>query len=316
MSLRRQPFVTAALLGVALLNYLPPAAAMTFTPGDLYSSNYFSGVIKQYDASGHYLSSINIGGDVRGITFGPDGLLYAVASEGTSGFEVLSLDQSGTVHHVYTGSDYVGGNISSGKIAFANNGEFFVAGAGNLTAFTLGSSSGTAVYGNNQVFDVTPLPSGNLLVLSAYELQEITTSGSVVRTINSSIGLGDARGVAYDPRTNDIYVTMLGYTGDYFELMQLDGTTGNVLANTSFWYGDDLTLTADEKLIVGSRTQAPGIFDINLNQTGTLNGGQQMFVTQMPVPEPSSLAVLAVGAFLLLVIAARCRDRLQGTMTA
>ena len=44
-----------------------------------------------------------------------------------------------------------------------------------LTRFYIGNpSSGTTIYSNNQIFDVEILPSGNLLVASAYEVNEIT----------------------------------------------------------------------------------------------------------------------------------------------
>ena len=197
------------------------------------------------------------------------------------------------------------GNLSYGKIAFANNGQFFVAGGDTLRRFNVGSQFGNLVYTNNQVFDVTPTPSGSLLVLSAYQLQEITTSGTVIRTINSSVGLGDARGVAYNPATDKIYVTMLGYTGEFFRIMRLNGQTGVVEKNEIYTYADDLFLTNDNRLLVGSRTVDTGIFDLDLNQTGTLTGGPQMFVTQIvPVPEPGSVVLLSAAA-----VAGLCRFR-------
>jgi len=303
------------LCGLALIGYIPSVHAITFVPGDLYSSNYFSLTIKHYTSGGNYVDSFNLpsiyGNDVKGLSFGPNGRLYAVTSKATAGFGVVALDSTGMVQETYSGTSYVTGNLSFGKIAFATNGQFFVAGGNSLTAFTPGSSSGSVVYTNNQVYDVEPLPSGNILVLSAYQIQEITTAGSVMRTITPNISLGDARGIEYDPVTNDIFVTMLGYTGQSFRLMRLDGSSGQVEANSYFWYGDDMILTADNRLIVGSRTQPPGIFDTNLNQIGSLNGGDQMFVTQMPysVPEPSTLALFTVGTIGLLGWAWRRRKQ-------
>jgi WD40 repeat protein len=298
-------------LGIALIAQPLSALAITFTPGDIYTSNYSSSAIIHQNSAGVYVDSMTLspayGSEVRGLAFGPQGWLYAVTQQNL-GFGVVAIDSTGTVRESYTGSTYVGGNLSYGKIAFSSNGQFFVTGQNSLIAFTPGIATGTTVYSNNQVFDVDALPSGNLLVLSAYQLKEITPTGSVVRTITPNISLGDARGVEYNPATNDIYISMLGYSGQSFRLMRLDGTSGTVEKNESFWYGDDMFLTSDNKLIVGSRTQAPGIFDLDLNRTGTLTAGQQMFVTQMPVPEPNNGYLMAAGLSILLL---RSRHKLS-----
>jgi hypothetical protein len=147
------------------------------------------------------------------------------------------------------------------------------------------------------VFDAKALPSGNLLVISAYQLQEITLDGVLVRTINPSIGLGDARGVAYNPATDKIYVSMLGYTGEFSQVMRLDGVTGLVDMQVTYGYPDDLFLTNDGRLLVGSTYQAPAFFDLNLTQTGNLGSGSQSFVTQaIPVPEPGSVILASFAA--------------------
>lgn len=262
------------------------ASAMPLEYGDIYSSNYFSHRINHYDSNGAYIDSFlfptSSGSDVRGIAFGTNGLLYAVSTT-SAGFGVSTIDNDGAITFVGGGSSYIKGNVSYGKIAVANDGRYYVAGENNLTAFAPGSTTGTVIYTANQVYDVEVLPSGNLLVLSAYSLQEITSSGAVVRNINPSIELGDARGLEYDPATDSIYVTMLGDIGKKFNfrLMRIDGDTGVVEVNENFWYGDDLFLTLDGELLVGSRTQAPGIFDTDLNKIGSLQHGFQMFVTQM-----------------------------------
>jgi hypothetical protein len=81
--------------------------------------------------------------------------------------------------------------------------------------------------------------------------------------------------------------------------VKLDGTTGQVKKQVTFVGGSDLFLTADSRLLVGSSSQLPGIFDLNLNQIATIHGGSQMFVTQA-VPEPSTLTLLALGAVVLV----------------
>ena len=102
--------------------------------------------------------------------------------------------------------------------------------------------------------------------------------------------------------TNKIYVTVLGNSGTgFFRILKVDGSTGTIDTSVNFTYADDMIRTTDGRIIVGSATQTPGIFDQNLNQIGTLGTVQQMFVTQMPtVPEPASLLVLGLGGVALL----------------
>src|SRR5436309_137690 len=150
-----RPDLKPALWALVLL-CAPPAARAQFGYADLYSSNYFSNTIEHYTPSGVYLNSLTVpssyGSEVRGLSFGPDGLLYAVTVTG-SNFSVVALAGNGAVQQTYSGPGYAAGNISYGKIAFATNGQFFVAESDNLVQFTRGSPTGTVVYTNNQVFD-------------------------------------------------------------------------------------------------------------------------------------------------------------------
>jgi len=284
------------LLGIGaaiLLNIHSAFAGFSFVPGDYYTSNYFSLTITQYDPTGNVVGSLTLsptlGNDVRGIAFGPDNLLYATLTRGSNGFAVLALDSAGNVHQTYTGPVYVFGNISFGKIAVDSQ-YLYVAGQDSLVRFTLSyPSSITYIYTNNQVFDVKPLPSGNLIVASAYQIDEITNSGMFVRTIPMIGGdnrFVDVRGVEYDPARDNLFVTELGESGFFFQLIRLNGTTGNFENSTTFVYGDDMFLTSSGELLVGSRSQNPEFFDENLNPLGMLHGGQQMFVTQYN-PAPS-----------------------------
>jgi len=301
-----------ALSVLVLLSTCCIARSDFVVPGDLYSScnpNNPGGTIEHYSSTGVYISSITVpssyGDCVTGLTVGPDGLLYALIRRNMPPYYglVVAIDGAGTVRETYS----LGSSKYGDKIAFAKNGQFFVAGGNNLMQFTPGSATGTVIYTDNQVVDVKGLPSGNLLVLSAYDLEEITTSGAPIRSIVPSISIGDGRGVEFNPATNDIYLTMLGYTGEQFQLMKLNGTTGQVENQVSYWYGCDIVLTSDSRLIVGSSALAPGVFDTNLNQLGTLNGGLQVYVTQAPVPEPSTFALLGVGAISFLGVAWRRR---------
>jgi DNA-binding beta-propeller fold protein YncE len=311
--------ITISLFGLVVVS--GAATAFEFRSGDLYSSSYYANTISHYTAGGGFIETLTMpiqaGSDTRGLAFGPDGLLYVVMA-GISDFRVVAITASGGIQATYSGLGYVGNNLSFGKIAFGTDGRFYVTAGDNLVAFTPGTSHGSLIYTNNQVFDVKAMPSSNLLVLSGYQLQEITTAGSVVRTItpDTITSLYHARGLEYDPLTNYIYVTMLGDTSASFQLMRLDGATGHVSRSVYFVYGDDIFLTTDRRLIVGSRVQQPAIFDLNLTQIGALSGGQQMFVTQMPPVAaivPAAVPALArelsalMGVFLLIVAATRLR---------
>ena len=286
----------------AVMIFAAPSATargQVVVPGDIYTSNSDT-VIKHYTSAGSYVGSFSLsssyGNGIKGMAFGPDGFLYVTVANGTNGFNVVSLNGAGAVQKTYTGPEYVAGNLSYGKITFATNGQFFVGGQDDLRRFTIGNQYGNLVYTNNQVFDATALPNGNLLVLSAYSLQEIKTDGTVVRTINPSVGLGDARGVAYDAATDKIYVTMLGYSGEFFRIMRLDAQTGVVDRKETYNYADDLFITNDNRLLVGSRTLDVATFDLELTQTGTLSGGAQLFVTQaIPVPEPGLILFVSAA---------------------
>jgi hypothetical protein len=298
----RHPFRFCFIV-IGLVLFQSTAQAGIITAGDLYTSDNFTGnVIRHYTASGAYVESFSVpssyGTSVRGMALGPDSLFYATVANGSSGFNVVALNSAGAVQKTYSGPEYVAGGTTSGRIAFANNGQFFVAGHHNLRRFSINNPDGTVVYTNNGVYDATALPSGNLLVLSAYQLDEITPNGLVVRTIKPNGSIIDARGVAYNAATDDIYVTMLGHSAEQFRIMRLNGQTGAVEKNVSYIYADDLFLTSDNKLLVGSGTLDVGIFDLDLNQIGSLAGGSQSFVTRaVAVPELGSM-VLASAAVL------------------
>lgn len=292
-----RPFNCVILLALAAIWSLPNANAdFTFTPGHIYSTYDEVGNtqdIIEYTETGTFLASITPpslikGDELRGIAFGVDGFLYAVKVHfAESGFNVLVLDSAGTVHATYpmTGI-YVYGNISYGKIALDQQ-YIYVAGGDDLVRFTIGApNSGVSIYTNNQVFDVKILPSGHLLVAHAYGVDEITNSGMLVRSI-PLIGADwvDVRGIEYDPATNKLFATELGYTNFEFELMRVNASTGVLENSVFFWYGDDLFLTQSNALLVGSRTQAPAIYDENLMLVGPVGTLERIFVTQCPGPQ-------------------------------
>jgi len=298
---------TWLLAAVAVLACAPATqATINFTPGHYYSATYFSRDIVEYDQAGNVVGSITLptsaGEEIRGLAFGPDGLLYATAARGTSGFAVLALNSAGAIQQTYPMNVYAAGNISYGKLAVDAQ-HIYVAAQDQLTRFDVGNpSSGTSMYTNNQVFDVEILPNKNLLVASAYEVNELTPAGTFVRGIEPPGGLyTDVRGVEYDPATNNLFVTHLGHSGFFFQIMRIDYTSGALEESVGFNYADDLFLTDTGNLLVGSRTMPPRLYTQDLDQIGTLGTTDRIFVTQYVVPEPAGIfggAAVVVGAVL------------------
>ena len=105
---------------------------------------------------------------------------------------------------------------------------------------------------------------------------------------------GDVQGIEYDPATDKLFATELGYSGFKFQLMRINASTGVLEDSVYFLYGEDLFLTQGNTLLVGSSTQSPGIFAENLGSVGTLDGVERFFVTQYltgkptPTPTPSA----------------------------
>src|SRR4051794_1893722 len=93
------------------------AQTFRFISGNFYGSQ--GNTIVSYSASGTQLGTLPLpwANELRGLAFGPDGLLYAVSTNG-DGFNVYALDASGQVHQTYPYPAWIGGNISWGKIAF------------------------------------------------------------------------------------------------------------------------------------------------------------------------------------------------------
>jgi hypothetical protein len=265
------------------------AAAFTFTPGHIYTTNYFSLDIMEYDSSGNFVDSITLparlGSETRGIAFGPGNLLYVTMVSG-SGFAVYGLDSTGAVLQKYRYPVYVAGNLSFGKIAIDDR-FIYVAGQDELIRFKVGRPrSGRSIYTNNQVFDAKVLPSGNLFVASAYAIDEITNQGTLVRHIILSGGPSfvDVRGIEYDPATDKLFVAELGYTDFFFQLMRINASTGQFEQSVTFSYADDLFLSESNTLLVGSRTDTPRVYSEDLAQIGTIGTAQRMFVTQYTGP--------------------------------
>jgi hypothetical protein len=288
------------ILALACAAVCKAAFGFSITPGDYYSSDTFSQTISHYTPTGalvdSYTFSSSLADSVHGIQF-HDGNLFAVAEVGT-GFNILKLNSNGQVTPLFQNVPlYIGGNISYGKIA-VDGSDIFVAGQNSLLKFNLnGSGEPQTIYRDNQVYDVKVLPSGNLLVASAYSIVEITPTGSVVKQIAPNAWFTDLRGVEFDPKTSTVFATALGYSNNYFQLMAIDYNSGAIEKTVSHWYADDLFLTDGGELLVGSSAVAPQIFDLNLNGGPSLGEIPQLFVTQATpwaaVPEPATYGIIS-----------------------
>jgi hypothetical protein len=150
-----------------------------------------------------------------------------------------------------------------------------------------------SIYTNNQVFDVNILPSGHLFVASAYQVDEITNTGTVVRTVVSFNGndFVDMWGIQYNPDTNKLFITQL--EGSH-SILRVNASTGEIEAGADLNYASDLFLTEAGNLVVGSWTETARIYNQDLMFVGPLGTDQRMFVTQyisaQPTPTPTPTA--------------------------
>jgi len=297
-SLRR--FVQFAFLLCVGFSNLPKAnAGISFTPGHIYSTSTFGNTtnVMEYTAEGTFLDSLTIpslleNDELRGIAFGPDGLLYAVMVHfADSGYQVLALDSSGTVHQTYRMDGiYIWGGGSYGKIAIDDQGNMYVAGATALVHFTIGNpSSGTVLYPQDQSEDVKILPNGNLFVAWDYGVDEITSTGTFVRTVVFSNGIDFVNiwGIEYNPATNKLFITQLGTTGSIYSILRVNASTGEIETGALLNYASDLFLTASGNLAVGSWTENAQIYDQDMMLVGPLGNEQRFFVTQYPTAAPT-----------------------------
>jgi hypothetical protein len=290
--------------------------ALSFTPGHLYSTN--ENAINEYSSTGVLLDSFSpvTGGELRGLQFGPDGKLYVVRQDTpwlSTGSYVDVYGESG-LERSYTFNGSISGNISYGKITFDQSGQqFYVASANGIYSFDVnGSSVGSAFIGGGAgggAFDVKRLPNGDFLVASDYAITRYDSNGSLIGQIQPTdpnhltndnfFFFVNIRGLEYDAASNSIYVTMLGYSDMFFKLLRLDATSGAVTGIQNYWYGDDLLVVGDGRLVVGSRTQAPGIFNTDLQLLNQFTGPEARFVAINDVPLPSAGILLLTSLMAL-----------------
>ena len=247
---------------------------------------------------------MDFGRATRGMVFGTDGLLYVTATNDIGNYEIFGYDGLGQEIANYSDNmPVVGNNVFYGNLA-ADGTNIYVGGSDGITKYEIGGNGvGTRIFGaqGQDAFDLEVLPNGNLLVASSHNITEITNSGATVREFNvDGFSFSSVRGVEFDPVNEKIYVTQL--SGDL--LLRIDYETEVIDAQSTYWYGCDMHFSDAGELIVGSWTQAPGLFDRDLNFQGNF-GAFDMFVTQSSIPEPASLPILLLAAVLIVVAARR-----------
>jgi hypothetical protein len=289
----------ACVLCAALWNLSNANADFSFSPGHIYSTWTFGNTtnVVECTADGTFLNSLTIpslleNDELRGIAFGPDGLLYAVMVHfADSGYQVLALDSSGTVHQTYRMEGiYIFGGGSYGKIAIDNQGNMYVAGGSALVHFTIGDpNSGMVLYPHDQVDDVDILPNGNLFMAWEYGVDEITSNGTFVRTVVFSNGIDFVGiwGIEYNAATNKLFITQLGTTGSKYSILRVNASTGEIETGAAFNYASDLFLTASGNLAVGSWTETARIYNQDMIFVSPLGTEPRFFVTQYPTGEPT-----------------------------
>jgi len=288
--------------GILVFSSTPPLFAFDFVPGDFYTTFRNAPLIEHFDSSGNFVDSLQLPYGVEGLAFGPDGLLYVVTAGGISygfcgTFNVNALDSSGVVHASYSGTNCMSANTTLGSLSFGQNGKFYVSG-GDLTEFTVGQPWGIPVSIDDGIFtgvvSTKPLPSGNILVMNwDSPLQEISSSGHVLRTIVPPIDLYAGHGVDYEPAINSIFYSMQGYSGESDQIIRMDGNSGQLIAQGSYYYVDQILISHDRRLIAASSERAAQSFDLNLTpltQFGFQDAVPQEFVAEYPFRPQSRIA--------------------------
>jgi len=188
--------------------------------------------------------------------------------------------------------------------------ESYIGDADGIIRFDIGDVSSGVRWANlERVMDLEVMPNGHILAMTHNSLVEVDVPGGRVRYVSGAL---NGRGVEFDPQENVIYASVGGQSGAHALVRKLDAITGGILDSEYFPSSNDMWLTDEGRLVVGSFHQSPGIFTTDLDRLGTFEWEQRAFVTQFqPIPEPSSLILLTTGLGALGLIVYRRRRRLR-----
>jgi len=322
--MRRVRVRVAVVVAVSCVVAGSAHAALLFANGDYFTSFdqlHDTKTIHEYSPQGFgQVGSLTIltpspYDDLEGVAFGPDGLMYAVVDpfDVSAGLTVLALDRFGNVHQRYSTTSYrATGNV------FVDGQHIYVAAGVGLVRFDIGNpSSAQLIYSNRlgSVWDMSPEPNGNMFVAWEYGIDEISSNGTVLRSFPSvftgggTLSYTDIRGIAFDPATNDLYVSVLGTLGRHTQLWRVNASTGVLENSTIATNGWDIFLTLSQQVLVGSNSVAPQLFALGpfgLTSLRSVGSQQQMFVTQKTVPEPAALALVALAGLALALRRSHC----------
>lgn len=322
-------------LPVSPLPASPSLSTFTFTDKHIYTTSHRDTIVNEYDNSGNWVSSIDMGPDnsltmIKGLNFGKDKLLYASVKDTSDTTKVVAFNKLGQIQATYIHPMNISSNISYGKTLITNT-HIFVANGIGIAKMSIGDkNSATDIISGDGFYDIALLESGNIVVADSYDIFEYTQEGVLVSQYtenddnsvmpNPFSGYTDVRGIAFDESKGVYYVSMLGNSSNSFQLLKMNLSTHSIMDNVYVWYGDDMHLLENGNVLIGSRTQLPEIYTSDLSLLTTLdsdpdsdsNVDSQMFVTQLvtqfgayvpPSPQPTSPQprnVIAPYLFLLL----------------
>jgi hypothetical protein len=296
-----------------LFAQIASSATFTFTDKHIYTSYEGSRIINEYDESGNWRSSIDMGSDnsltmIKGMSFGQDNLLYASVKDTNDTTKVVAFNALGQIQATYVHPMNISGHVSYGNILTTNN-NIFVAHGFGIAKMTIGDeSSATDIISKDSCHDFALLASGNIVVATSYDVFEYTQEGVLVaqylenddnNVMSSFYGYRDIRGIAVDESKGVYYVSMLGS----HQLLKMNLNTHSIMDNVYVKYGDEIQILNNGNIVVGSDAQAPEIYTSDLSLVATLGSDPQTFVTQLGGYVPPALKpknVISSYLFLLL----------------
>jgi hypothetical protein len=145
------------------------AVAFGFSPGHIYSTQFFETDISEYSTNGRLLATTSIEGlqpgeETKGLGFGPDGNLYIVLDRLFEGARLVSVDSTGAIVNSYELPVATGGNLSYGKLGFDDDGMVYIGTGAGIVRVRLGDANSAQLLGDDtaDAFDLSVLPNGNL----------------------------------------------------------------------------------------------------------------------------------------------------------